>query len=229
MRGLYRRTKETKDMKTTLHKTTRGTGIIMFLLMTLFASPISAQGAAEVWLNKAIGRLRDKGVEIVFRINEEGMRTSGKLLINEQKFAYDTEEMKIWYDGTTQWTLQQGGGYNELYISNPTIEDQQSINPYLLLNNYKKSFTIADGGEKSHNGKMTHLVILSAGDGSKDFKGVNVYIYSDGTLAALELEATNGYIYEIEIRSMRNGLTFPKETFTYSKKEYPADEVIDMR
>lgn len=229
MHGLYKRTKETKDMKTTLHKTTRGTGIIMFLLMTLFASPISAQGAAEVWLNKTIGRLKDKGVEIVFRINEEGMRTSGKLLINEQKFAYDTEEMKIWYDGTTQWTLQQGGGYNELYINNPTIEDQQSINPYLLLNNYKKSFTVTDGGEKNYNGKLAHLVILNVSNENEGFEGVNVYIYSDGTLAALELESTNGYTYKIEVRSMRNGLTFPKETFTYPQKEYPADEVIDMR
>jgi hypothetical protein len=28
---------------------------------------------------------------------------------------------------------------------------------------------------------------------------------------------------------MRNGLTFPKQTFTYSEKAFPADEVIDMR
>ena len=127
------------------HSRKRATiGTIICLIMLFFSSPASAQGIAEVWLNKAAEKLRTKGTEITFRIKEEGMRISGKLLMDGSKFVYDTEEMKIWYDGTTQWTLQMRDGYNELYINNPTAEDQQSISPYLLLNNYKENFTITD-------------------------------------------------------------------------------------
>jgi hypothetical protein len=197
--------------------------------MVFASSSASAQGAAEIWLNKVTEKLQNKGTEIIFRINEEGIRINGKLLMDGEKFAYDTEDMKIWYDGTTQWTLQQGGGYNELYINNPTIEEQQSINPYLLLSSYKENFTATDGGEKIHNGKPVHLVTLNANNKGEEEASVNVYINSDNSLAALEFSSSSDFSYKIEIRSMRNGLTFPKDTFAYPEKEYPADEVIDMR
>ena len=203
-------------------------GLIILSLM-LTAMPTIAQGAAEVWLEKATEKLQNKGAELTFRINEEGMRVSGKLLIDGPKFRFDSDEMKIWYDGTTQWTLQMGGGYSELYINNPTTEDQQGINPYQLLNTYKEYFTSIDGGEKNMNGKLVHMVKLQSADESQGIGDVVLYITSDGTLSLLEFITPDGHPHKIEIRSMRNGLTFPKDTFTYSAKDYPADEVVDLR
>lgn len=210
---------------------TRHTSIaaLIIALMTIAVMPVSAQGTAEAWLDKATEKLQNKGVEMAFRINEEGIRISGKLLIEGEKFTYDTEEMKIWYDGTTQWTLQTGSGYNELYVNNPTLEEQQSINPHLLLSNYRSHFTVTDGGEKSHLGKTLHLVKLEPNDESIGVENINIYIANDGTLAAIEFIPTNGTTYKIDVRSMQTGLTFPKGTFTYPEKTYPADEVIDLR
>lgn len=196
---------------------------------TLFAQSISAQGTAEVWLNKAVDQLHRKGVEIAFRINEEGFNISGKLLMEGDSYLFDTEEMKVWFDGTTQWTMQFDDEYSELYISNPTPEDQQSINPYLLLKNYKERFTIRDGSEKVINGSPIHEVILTAKNDDQELDGLKVYIKSDGTIAALRLIFPDEREYKVEVRSMRNGLTFPKNSFTYSASAYPADEVIDMR
>ena len=199
---------------------------ITIMILTL---PVSAQGVAEVWLNKAAEKLRNKGTEITFRIHEEGVRISGKLLMDGDKFLYDTDEMKIWYDGLTQWTLQVGDDYNELYINNPSIEEQRSINPYVLLNSYKEHFNITDGGERKHNDKLVHMVTLSPKGESQEVTSFNIYITSEGDLALLELIAPNGQLYKIDVRSMRNALTFPRETFTYPSKDYPADEIIDMR
>ena len=199
---------------------------ISIMILTL---PISAQGTAEIWLNKAAEKLRNKGTEITFRIHEEGVRINGKLLMDGEKFLYDTDEMKIWYDGLTQWTLQIGDDYNELYINNPSLEEQRSINPYVLLNSYKEHFTITDGGEKKHDDKLVHMVTLSSKDTIQRDESFNIYITSDGDLALLELIAPNGQLYKIDIHSMRNALTFPRETFAYPSKDYPADEIIDMR
>ena len=215
-------------MKTT-YKTSIANLFRTLALVMLTALPVSAQGTAEVWLNKATENLQNKGIEITFRINEESIRISGKLLMDSQRFLYDTEDMKIWYDGTTQWTLQTGNGYNELYINSPTIEEQQSINPYLLLSNCKDNFTIADGGEKNLNGKLVHMVKLQAKKDSQDPANINIYILPDGFLHSLEFIASDEHSYKIEIRSMRSGLTFSKNIFTYSPNEYPFDEVIDLR
>ena len=206
----------------------RLTGLITLFILVLIPSTLSAQGVAEIWLNKATEKFKNKGSEISFRINEEGIRLSGKLLIDGERFFYDTEEMKIWYDGTTQWTLQMGSGYNELYINNPTPEEQQNINPYILLSNYKEHFTIADGGRKD-NGKPVHKLIMTPKDMSQAPASINVFLDSDAMLTSLEFIASDEATYKIEVRSMRNGLTFPKDTFTYPEKEFPADEIIDMR
>ena len=206
----------------------RLTGLITLFVLVLIPSTLSAQGVAEIWLNKATEKFKNKGSEISFRINEEGIRLSGKLLIDGERFFYDTEEMKIWYDGTTQWTLQMGSGYNELYINNPTPEEQQNINPYILLSNYKEHFTIADGGRKD-NGKPVHKIIMTPKDMSLAPASINVFLDSDAMLTSLEFIASDEATYKIEVRSMRNGLTFPKDTFTYPEKEFPADEIIDMR
>ena len=218
-------------MQTTLYKRTKNIamGIIITLLMMLPIVPAAAQGVAEVWLNKAVEKLQNKGTEIAFRINEEGMRFSGKLLMEGQKFAYNTDEMKIWYDGTTQWTLQQQSGYNEVYINTPTIEELQNISPYLLLSSYKEHFTATDGGEKVLNGKPCHRVTLEAINEKQELSSIDIYIHSDGSLAALEFTTSIGHPYTVEVRTVRNGLTFSKDLFTYPEKEFPADEVIDMR
>ena len=203
--------------------------IITCLVMLFAASPVSAQGAAEVWLNKATEKLRNKGTEIAFRIHEEGVNISGKLLMDGEKFLYDTKEIKIWYDGITQWTLQMGNGYNELYINNPTPEEQQSINPYLLLSNYKEHFTTTDGGATTLRGKPVHLVVLKAKYEGQEPETINIYISGDSNLAAIEFTSSSELDFKIEVRSMRNGLTFPKGTFTFQAEGHQVDEIIDMR
>ena len=203
--------------------------ILFIALAMLLTLPLSAQGAAEVWLNKAVAQFQNKGTEVTFRINEEGFHINGKLLMEDNSYHFDTDEMKVWFDGTTQWTMQYDDEFSELYISNPTIEDQQSINPYLLLKNYKKLFTAQDGSEKTIAGKPVHEVILTAKDDEQELSSLRVYIKSDGHIVGITLVFPDEREYKIEVRTMRNGLTFPKQTFTYSATTFPADEVIDMR
>lgn len=203
--------------------------IFLALITTCFALPLSAQGAAEVWLKKAASKFEQKGVDLSFRINEDGIRLNGKLLIEGKKFCFHTDEMKIWYDGTTQWTLQTDDDYSELYISEPTPEEQQGINPYLLLGSYQEHFTAFDEGEKNINGQLLHKITLKAKDDQQELSQLTLYTYGDGTPAALVLTFPDNRKYKIEVQSFRNGLTFPQQTFTYQEKEYPVNEKIDMR
>ena len=109
-------------------------------LLLLFTTKVSAQGAAEVWLDKAMEKLQNKGSEIAFRINEENIRLSGKLLIDGEKFLYDTEDMKIWYDGATQWTLQLGSGYNVSTLNASVVSSKgKSSVAFCLLRQYVRA------------------------------------------------------------------------------------------
>ena len=118
----------------------------------MLALPLSSQDRlAEIWLEKVTTQLKDKGVEINFRINEEGIRIGGRLLMEGNNYFFDTDEMKIWYDGTTQWTLQISYDYDELYINEPTFED---IFRNLRLSNLRFGSTVAGSSAAL---KVTHL------------------------------------------------------------------------
>ena len=51
-------------------------------LAALAVQSVAAQGVAEVWLNKAVEQFQNKGVEVVFRINEEGMKAAVLAFVN---------------------------------------------------------------------------------------------------------------------------------------------------
>ena len=67
--------------------------LFAFALVMLSVTSVSAQGVAEIWLSKATEKLQNKGTEIVFRINEDGVHISGKLLMEGERFSYDTEDI----------------------------------------------------------------------------------------------------------------------------------------
>ena len=199
-------------------------GMILISIM-----PIYSQTSAEQWLEKASTLFKNKGIEVSFLLNENGVRLNGKLIMEGNSYLFDTDEMKVWFDGQTQWTLQVSPSFTELYISEPTLEDQQSINPYLLLDSYKKNFKVSLGESQTSKTGAIHEIILTAQNTQQDLSSLSIYMKNNGEPTALTLHFPDERVYQITVRSFRNGLTFPKDKFTYSSKAYPTDEIIDMR
>lgn len=184
------------------------------------------ESEADFLLNQAASLFKQKGTEVRFRIDEEGVNISGKLLMEGNKFHFDTNEMQVWFDGKTQWTVQHSSGISEIYIAEPTPAEQQSVNPYLLLSNYKDSFSARLVQKQRGIGE----VILNAVDDKQELKAVNLSIKEGGELKQLVLTFPDEREYHVHVLSFRNGLTFQKNTFTLPEAELKkASEVIDMR
>jgi outer membrane lipoprotein-sorting protein len=56
---------------------------------------------------------------------------NGKFVMKNNKFVIDMPEMKIYFDGKTQWTYMPKT--NEVTITEPDSEESTSINPLLLI------------------------------------------------------------------------------------------------
>ena len=82
----------------------------------LITTSTMAQGAAEVWINKVTTQLQNKGAEINFRINEEGIRISGKLLMEGKTYNQVIEQTDISSATLSRVSrcVQYGGGYAKL-------------------------------------------------------------------------------------------------------------------
>lgn len=199
------------------------------VLIAALPFSLSAQSSSEAdeWLARAAARFGDKGVEIHFTINEENAKIMGKLMMQDGRFFFDTNEMKVWFDGKTQWTLQSSPNeYTEVYIAEPSPSDQQSINPYVLLSNYKNHFMALMGAQA----KGSQEIILKASDKKQELKSIRIYLKDNGEIRDLRLIFPDEREYNIHIRTFHNGLTIPSSTFVIpSPKINEANEVIDMR
>ena len=49
-----------------------------------------------------------------------------------------TPDMITWYNGETQWSYMKAN--DEVNVSVPTPEEQQSMNPYTFVNLYKEGY-----------------------------------------------------------------------------------------
>ena len=87
------------------------------------------------------GCIRAKFNATAFSGTTEQGSTSGTLILEGRKFYMETPDMLTWFDGTTQWTKLANN--NEVNVAEPTEEEQEAINPYTLINIYKKGYSLS--------------------------------------------------------------------------------------
>ena len=80
------------------------------------------------------------------------------------KFVLETDEMKTWYNGECQWSLIFD--MEEVNLSEPTQEELTEINPYELLNLYKKGYS------SSYLDATDRVVLLKSKDSKKNFQEI---------------------------------------------------------
>ena len=114
----------------------------------------------------------------------------------------------------------------EVNLSTPSLSELQNINPYAIINGYKKGFTEKTGTPK--NGKQT--VTLIPKNKQSDFKKI-VLIIDSQLLYPLSVTIydKNNKVTQIEISKYKSGLNYPDRTFVFDKKNYPDAELIDLR
>lgn len=201
------------------------------ILFTLFSFAavitLSAANDADKLIQRAAEAFCKKGVEVTYSLQSDDFSfgTEGKLLMDGKKFVIDAPEMRTWFDGKTQWTMQIDVDYTTIYIVEPTEEELKNINPYLLLNGYQDSF-VATMGKKE---KGQQQIILTAKD-PQEIQTVTIWLKENGTVDAMHITVPQGQTIDIKVKSFRNGLVHAKNTFTIpSATLKKASDVVDMR
>ena len=74
--------------------------------LLLFAVPMSAQqpDAKNILERTAEAFRKAGGVKLAFTVNEQQGSYAGVLYLEGEKFVVETEGMKTWFDGHTQWS-----------------------------------------------------------------------------------------------------------------------------
>ncbi|MDR1981324.1 MAG: hypothetical protein LBQ39_06885 [Tannerellaceae bacterium] len=193
---------------------------------------LSAQNANDI-VEKAVTAFHSSnGIEASFVIRTQSPTLTesveGTIHMKGEKFVLVTPDIRIWYNGTAQWTYMEQAG--EVNISAPAGEELQYINPILLLSSSKKSFTAVYKGEgTAPNGKAAYTVELTPKKKGEIVKvELQLEKYS-GMPAHMVVRTKNGIQHTIQITGIKSGVNRPDSFFSFNPADYPGVEVIDLR
>lgn len=204
--------------------------LLLALWMLCLALPTLAQqpDAKDIMERTAEAFRNAGGIKAAFTVRSPQGTSNGAICLKGEKFLLETEGMTTWFDGKTQWTYVESN--DEVNISEPTLEELQSINPYALLYMYKQGYKLKLGKLNNDQDKSTYKVVLTSTDRKQDLQCIILYV-AKKTLRPLRVSMAqrNGDTVVIIINSYQTGQTYPDSLFVFDKKAYPAAEVIDLR
>lgn len=202
--------------------------IIVALVATLFAQ---AQKPREV-LDKTAELIRSYGaLEVAFTASayidaddDEVMR--GTMSLDGRKFRLQSNALKIWYDGKTEWSYNVQSG--EVYVTNPTASEMAIVNPMSFINSYKEGYKLSLKKSK-FSGKDTYEVTLKATSKKSVADEVKLQIARDNYGLLNIIITQDGQQSNITINGVKGQQKFAQNYFTFNAKQAPGAEVVDLR
>lgn len=208
--------------------------IFVLLAATIMVLPALAYKdiAAKKLLDKTAAKLSSlQPVKTSFEItsfigtSEQGT-VRGIMYLDGKKYKMESPDMLTWFDGTTQWAYLPES--NEVNVSTPTKEEQQTTNPYAFIGLYKKGYNYTMK-QINNNGQTAYEVSLTAEKRDADIQEVRINISSDHTPYSIRVRQGKDNWTRIRVNSLQGKQKFSKDTFTFPKEKYPDAEVIDLR
>lgn len=157
-----------------------------------------------------------------------GNNTKGSLKISKEYFVIDVALFRLWFDGTTLWTMNTMNGYEEIYVTSPDKEEAALFNPINIFKQPGSTVTTnADkDGLKSISVTSQQLVI---GDINLQLE----ILYNPTTYRIEKITGMDRFNpsqnIAIAIKNYKSGLELSKETFQCPVSNYPDAEIVDMR
>lgn len=208
--------------------------ITIFAIIFSLSTFAQSSNEAKSILDKAYAIYKNsKGIKIDFSFsaienNSTYMQQKGVAMVKGNKFKINTNDVETWFDGKTQWILLKE--YDEVNISEPTIEEVASISPTALLGMYKNGYTLSTPTTQKVNGKDANVIKLTPLSSTSDFKSITVAIdKANQTIVQVLLTLKNGVDNKIDLTSYNTNYNFNDADFVFNKTKYPKAEIIDLR
>ena len=200
------------------------TKYILLAVLLLIAPVVSAVTAPDV-LNKVL-RTVESAPSITLNLRLASGQTSGKgtLIVAKECFIFSGEDIKVCYDGKTQWTHQISE--REVTLTNPTANELAEVNPLSFLKNYQANYKVnilsSAGGKYKIQllGKRRSLYVRSA---------VVTVSATTWLPTRIDAELSNGGKLTVDVDSAVKGKAIPAAKFKFSTSANPGVEVIDLR
>lgn len=201
------------------------------LCMLCLALPVVAQqpDARDILDRAADAFRKGGGVKVTFSVRAPEGSSNGSIRLKGDKFLLETEGVKTWFDGRTQWSYLASS--DEVNVSEPAPEELQSINPYAWLSLYNQGYKLKVSKIGNASDDTTYKVVMTATKRTQDIQCIILYI-EKGSFRPLKLSMVQRGSKDavmVFINSCQTGKNYADSLFVFDKKAYPTAEVVDLR
>lgn len=150
---------------------------------------------------------------------------SGKIVLRANQFFLESNELKVWFDGKTQWAYMKES--NEVNISEPETDELAQINPIAIISAFKAASQIQFSKTKN---PQNHVIELTAKNKKADFNKVIIQINkTTKDLQSIMIEYKNGTQNIIQFTNYQKGVNVKPEVFKFDKSKVRDAVVNDLR
>ncbi len=203
------------------------------LLLIISILPISAQKStdAETLINNLLNNIKSTPfrTEFTLSINQKNelpsQAMSGTFTMKGKKFYIESEIIKVWFDGKTQWGLNTQS--NEVSISEPTEQELTETNPLTVIAAYKTKCNIRLSKIKSNKFDIIELIPKVK---NNDFTKIEVRIErSTGNPNSISIFEKSGNTSVLVLSNFKKGVTVTDSYFVFDKSKFKGITVNDLR
>lgn len=207
--------------------------IYAFILILFSAANISAQNnpQAEKILSDLLLSAKTSAIKTNFKLATNDKNTSqavatGTFTLKGNKFVLDMDDMKVWFDGKTQWAYNQQN--NEVSITEPTEKELSDTNPMAILSAYKAKCLIKFSTKTKS--AQNHCIEMTPKVKNKDIAKIEVQVNkTTGNLFSIKLINKNGSMSLLTVNNFQNGLKVADNFFVFNQSKYKGISVNDLR
>lgn len=206
----------------------RNTILSFLLLCPLFAA---AQNNAAALLDKIVSGMKaDAALQLDYAYSvfdeDDAMVYSdnGTMKLDKECYALDMDNMKIWCDGTTQWSYMKD--IDEVYITDAGSDEAQNLSPLYIMEMYRENYILELG--KAPSGML--LVTMTAQDVEAEVNRLELLVDSGTSrLVGMFIYMPGQGHAEVQLENYIPKCKFASDSYKCPVENFPTAEIIDMR
>lgn len=200
--------------------------ILLALVAVLAGSAVmeAARPSAKSVVETAASKLRKApSVKGTFTVANASGKSRGTLTVSGKRFVMDTPQLKVWFDGKTQWAYSPSGA--EVNVTEPTAAELAESNPLSVLTNMTTSYNC----KRLSSSASTDKIELTPRGKTDIAKAVITFSNSTGYPTDIVVTGSDRSVTTIHITSLTTGKALTASTFRFNASKFPGVEVVDLR
>lgn len=159
----------------------------------------------------------------------QGEELSGNIVMARESFRLASPQLKIWFDGRTQWTAS--AALKEVNVTEPTAEELLAGNPFAIISGYATHYNyrmlpLAKGATP----EVRDVELTPRNAATSDIRRAVVSIDTRTHWPRrIVVTMASGATATATVSDCRTLPKQPRSTFTFKAADLPGYEIVDLR